>query len=228
MERGLYEYENEYEVAETTLGSEWEEGDWETDVKLVYQEDTYQPIDYYNVDFVSPDVDATYHLDSYLFPAVTIDNGGSIDDSSQFALEDFTIRDRNRGETDTIGSVNLRRKNAFGNEKLLLRIGAKSRQRDYGTFSETAYYGTSSELPLTLADAEWTDNGINLISDRYRYGPAVDRVELESLIEENFDSFPYDERRSVKFPTHPPIPSRSKWTQCMRWATIASGNGELS
>ena len=196
VERGLYEFKNEYEVAETTLGSEWEEGDWETDVKLVYQEDTYQPIDYYNVDFVSPDVDATYHLDSYLFPAVTIDNGGSIDDSSQFALEDFTIRDRNRGETDTIGSVNLRRKNAFGNEKLLLRIGAKSRQRDYGTFSETAYYGTSSELPLTLADAEWTDNGINLISDRYQYGPAVDRVKIEGLIEENLDSFAYDERRS--------------------------------
>ena len=89
VERGLYEYENEYEVAETTLGSEWEEGDWEADLKLVYQEDTYQPIDYFNVDFVSPDVDATYDLDSYLFPTVTIDNGGSIDDSSQFASRGF-------------------------------------------------------------------------------------------------------------------------------------------
>ena len=196
VERGLYEFKNEYEVAETTLGSEWEEGDWGADAKFVYQEDTHKPIDYFNVDFVSPGVDATYDLDSYLFPAVTIDNGGSIDDSSRFAIEDFTFRDRNRGEMDTIGSANLRWKNAFGNEKLSLRIGAKSRQRDFDTFSETAYYGASSELPLTLADAEWTNNGINLISDRYRYGPAVDRVKIESLIEENFDSFPYDERRS--------------------------------
>ena len=196
VERGLYEFENEIEIAETTLGSEWESGNWEADVKFLYQIENYKPIDYFNVDFVKPDVDAAYELDSYLFPLVMIENGDSIDDSSQFALEDFAIRDRNRDERDAIGSVNVRLKNAFDNESLSLRFGVKSRRRDYDTFGETAYFSASSELPLSLADAELRNNGISLISDRYRYGPAVDRTKIESLIEDNFQSFPYEERRS--------------------------------
>ena len=164
VERGLYEFENEMEIAETTLGSEWESGNWEADVKLLYQIEDYKPIDYFNVDFVKPDVDAAYELDSYLFPLVMIENGDSIDDSSQFALEDFAIRDRNRDERDAIGSVNVRLKNAFDNESLSLRFGVKSRRRDYDTFGETAYFSASSELPLSLADAELRNNGISLIS----------------------------------------------------------------
>ena len=197
VERGYFEFENEYEVAETTFGADWTRGDWEADFRAVYQDDSYRPLDYFNIDFVNPDIDATYDLDSYLYPKVTIDNGTSIDDADLFVLEDVTYRDRRRAEIDTIGAANLKWNNAFGNDKLALRLGAKSRRRDNDTFNETSYYDDSAaDRPFALTDVEWADNGISFFSNRYELGSAVDREASDAYIEANFDSFTFDERRS--------------------------------
>lgn len=197
VERGYFEFENEYEVAETTFGADWTRGDWEADFRAVYQDDRYRPLDYFNIDFVNPDVDATYHLDSYLYPTITTDNGTSIDDADLFVLEDVTYRDRRRAEIDTIGAANLKWNNAFGTEKVALRLGAKTRRRDNDTFNETSYYDDSqADRPFALTDVEWPDSGISFFSNRYELGSAVDREASDAYINANFDSFTFDERRS--------------------------------
>jgi len=197
VERGYFEFENEFEVAETTFGADWTRGDWEANFKAVYQDDQYRPLEYFNIDFVNPDVDATYGLDSYVFPTVTLDKGTSIENASQFLLEDFTYRDRRRAEIDTIGAANLKWSNAFGNENLALRFGAKTRKRVNDSFNETSYYDDSaSGSPFALSDVEWANNGIDFFGSRYDLGPAVDRQLTDAFIENDFDRFTYDERRS--------------------------------
>ncbi len=197
VERGFYEFKSEYEVAETSIGGEWIQGDLEADFRLMYQDDRFTPLDYLSIDFVMPDADLHYILDDYTFPTVIAQNGTDINEPSNFVLEDFTLRERARAETDSIGSANFKWKNAFGNEHLILRAGLKSRIRDSVTDNQTDYYDDyNGEGSFSLASVLSIRPSKGLLAGLYESGPIADRAQLDSFIETNFDDFRFDERRS--------------------------------
>lgn len=198
VERGFYQFTSEYEVAETSIGGEWIEGDLEADFRITYQDDRFTPLDYLNIDFVMPDADMRYILDDdYTFPTVVAENGTDFNDVSAFRLEDFTLRERKRVENDAIGSANFKWKNAFGNEQLTLRAGLKRRIRDSVTDNQTGYYDQySGEGEFTLASALSHRPSVPLLGGLYQSGPIADRALLDEFIKTNFDDFRYDERRS--------------------------------
>ncbi len=197
VERGLYEFTTEYEVAETSLGGEWTEGDWEADFRIMYQDDQSSPLDYLNVDFVMSDADLAYTLDSYTFPEVTALDGTNLSDPSGYLFEDFTLRQRARMETDSITSANFKWSNAFGNERLSLRSGVKSRVRDSSTDNQSNYYdGFEGADPFTLSSTLSSAGEKSLLAGLYGLGPTPDRNLLDGYIEDNFDDFIFNERRS--------------------------------
>jgi len=197
IERGFYQFKSEYEVAETSIGGEWIQGDLEADFRLMYQDDRFTPLDYLNIDFVMPDADLRYVLDDYTFPTVYTENGTDVNDASGFLLEDFTLRERRRVENDVIGSANFKWKNALGSEKLTLRAGLKSRIRENDTNNNTSYYNSYlGEGEFSLASALSNEPSKDLLSGLYQSGPMADRSQLDSFIETNFDEFGLDERRS--------------------------------
>jgi len=198
VERGFYEFTSEYEVAETSIGGEWIEGDLEADFRILYQDDRITPLDYLNIDFVMPDADMRYILDEdYTFPTVVAENGTDFNDVSAFELEDFTLRERKRVENDSIGSANFKWKNAFGNEQLTLRAGFKTRIRDSVTNNNVGYYDQYSGTGgFTLANVLSDRESKPLLGGLYQSGPIADRALLDDFIETNFDDFRYDERRS--------------------------------
>lgn len=197
VERGFYQFTSEYEVAETSIGGEWMEGDLEADFRIMYQDDRFTPLDYLSIDFVMPDTDLRYALDDYTFPTVVAENGADVNDPSNFLLEDFTLRERTRVESDSIGSVNFKWKNAFGNEQLVLRAGLKSRIRDNETNNQTNYYDDYlGGGEFSLASALSNRPSKELLAGLYQSGPTADREQLDSFIGTNFDDFRFDERRS--------------------------------
>ncbi len=197
VERGLYLFEYDFEIIETSLGGEWSRGDFEGDFKYVYQEEEYTPLDYLNIDFVMDDVDIRYDYEDPQFPVTTITNGKSLQDAASFEFEDFLSRTRLNNENDAIIATNVKWKNAFGNEHLTMRFGAKQRARENERNYQVDYFdGYLGEGDFNLASVVSDAPDDSILEGRYTLDTHVDEGLTEAFISDNSDSFRYDERRS--------------------------------
>ncbi len=197
IEQGFHAFEAEEKLLESSIGGEWERGDWEADFMLTYQDERYAMLDHLNLDFVQSGVDVRYDLDNPLFPTTTITNGKEVDDAEAYLFEDFSIRNGRSNETDTIAASNVRWNHAFGNEHLSMRFGLKSRVRDEQTKTDSSYYEDyRGAEPFTMASVLSKDSSSDVLMGNYHFDVKVDKALVKSFVADRFDSFSYDERRS--------------------------------
>lgn len=197
IERGFQAFEAETELVESSIGGDWEQGDWEADFKLTYQDERYAMLDHLNLDFVQSGVDIRYGLESPRFPTVSITNGKGFNDAEAYLFEDFSMRNDSSVESDAIASANFRWKHAFGNEHLSMRFGAKSRIRDEQANTDSSYYEDYRGADaFTMASVLSSDPSNEVLMGHYRLDMKVDKALVKSFVADRFDLFTYDERRS--------------------------------
>ncbi len=198
IERGYHAYASDISLLETSVGGDWERDDWEADFKYTFQDESLTPLYHSNFDFVLSGADLSYDLtDDARFPKVEIVNGLDFGDLEKYEFEDVSVRNRSNSESDAIVAANLKRKRLFGNERLSIRMGAKSRQRDSAIDYESAYYDSYSGLgSFSVADVVSADAGVSFLDGRYRLDRVIDGKKVNDFLSDNLDSFRYDERRS--------------------------------
>lgn len=197
IERGYHAYANDYSLLEASVGGEWTRDDWEVDFKYTIQDESLDPLYHSNFDFVMSGVDLRYDLVDARIPEVTITNGLDFGNLEAYEFEDVSVRNRSSSESDQIAAVNLTRERLFGNERINLRLGAKSRERDSAIDYQSDYYDAylgpgSFSAAQVVSDAE----GIDYFDGRYRLNRLIDGDKVNAFLGENLDSFRYDERRS--------------------------------
>ncbi|MEM9158643.1 MAG: TonB-dependent receptor, partial [Verrucomicrobiota bacterium] len=148
-----------------------------------------------SVDFVASDVAMSYDLADPQFPEITLADE-YMSDASLYQFEDYSTRVRVGSETDQIGSVNVKWKNAFGHENALLRFGAKSRVRDRDRGNEVEFWDFGEEGSFTLTEVMADDGYLPFIEGRYATNIQADYASLRDGISQKADLFVYDERRS--------------------------------
>jgi len=197
VERGFFASTGEEKQTEIVLGGDYEQGDWEADLRFTYQDETYEQGDYVSVDFVATDVDLEYDFSSPKFPQFRALNGVDLEAAESFSVEDYTLRDRLDEESDSIVSTNIRWKNPFDVENLFFRFGAKGRSRDLSRENEYAEYDVgNSDQSFSLADVLSSGPERHLLEGRYLLNPFADRTAVAPAIESRGDIFEYDERQS--------------------------------
>ena len=197
IERGYHAYAYDFSLLETSVGGEWLHDDWEADFKYTIQDENLEPLYHSNFDFVMSDVDLRYDLTNARLPEVTITNGMDFNDLEAYEFEDVSVRDRSSSESDQIAALNLKRKRLFGNERINIRFGAKSRDRDNAIDYESTYYDAYlGPGAFSVADVVSADEGIDYLHGRYRLDHLIDGAKVNAFLTENLDSFSYDERRS--------------------------------
>lgn len=196
IEQGLYQFESEYEEWESSFGGEWDRGDFQADFRVQHMKESFTPITYLNADFVMSDVDLRYDLEDPKFPTFAITNGADYNDSDAYVFEDATFRERINDETETLLSSNFKWRNAFGNERMILRLGMKSVTQDDLSGGESAYYDDySGEGAFVLTDVMSTGSSSSPF-DRYPMNRKIDIDSMQAAMLPNLDSFEYNERRS--------------------------------
>lgn len=196
IEQGLYQFESEYEEWEGSFGGEWDKGDLQADFRVQYMKESFTPVSYLNTDFVMSDVDVRYDLEDPRFPTLSITNDADYSDASAYVFEDATFRERVNDESETLFSSNVRWRNAFGNERMTLRMGLKSVTQDDLSGGESSYYdGYLGEGTFSLGDVVSSGRSSNPFG-RYRIEQKIDNDAMREFMLPNLDAFDYNERRS--------------------------------
>lgn len=195
IRNSIWRYSTRSDEAESTLGGAYKADNLLIDFKFTYKDDEVEYTKYFTADFVQDDLDLRYDLEDPKFPTTTITNDKQLKDAPAYRFEDLDDRHYLGVETDTIGAVNVKWDDLFGNQNLFLKVGYKTRARDNSRDSQYNIYDAFNGT-FTLADALSNKRYPDLLDGRYNYDFVPDGEAAEKFYENNQDNFILSERRT--------------------------------
>ncbi len=194
IRRGIRDWAETETDAHMAIGGVYKNDLYEWDFRFYDSENEEIQPDFFVADFLQSDADVAYNLIDRQFPQYEQQDGTDIKNTSEYLFELISHRYRSTLNTESIGTINLKRKMQWGNWNGFLKTGLKTRWRSKDKFSDNRIYDIYNG-DFNLSEVVSSES-ISHSDNRYILDTFPDATESQDFFDENMNDFVYNEGRS--------------------------------